>query len=230
MLGLAVLSLAAGCESTDSTNIKTSGIYADMKVVANDSGSATVAIELKVGGASSLTFLRLGAGDELSVARGQEVMGTTESSILEVYTYRATFANAQANDAFVVDFERAEDVSALGSTATLPPGFDIVNPGPNDTISRADALTVTWDPIVTGGEVSLTVGGDCVGVTEFEVPDTGSHTFNVGDLDVVGQEQASCQGTLTIRRKASGSVSPTFGEGGVFTATQERQVAFTSMP
>jgi hypothetical protein len=155
-----------------------------------------------------------------------------ESMLLGITSYTASFADAQVNDTFVVDFDRPNDVSALGSSATLPPGFAIVSPLDGaPASSRAGSMIISWDPPVSGGQVELTVDGDCAHSLTRTVPDTGSYTFNAGELDVEGQATASCQATLTIRRFGPpGTVSPDFGMGGVFTASQVRVVSFSSAP
>ena len=59
-LGLPLLLLGlVACESVDSTAVTTAGVYADITAMADGSGSTRTTAILKVGGATSNTYLDL---------------------------------------------------------------------------------------------------------------------------------------------------------------------------
>jgi hypothetical protein len=147
---LGVISLASGCRQVvESTDIRTSGIYPDVDVVADGSGSTEVRVRLKVGGPASNTFLDLVGDDHLRVTAG----GVTKEMDGSGVGYRATFPT-EAAGAFVIAFMRgAADTSAPNTTVNLPAPFTLTLPARE--LSRAtDDLTFTWAP--TSGTATWT--------------------------------------------------------------------------
>src|SRR5437762_9756010 len=102
VVGFAVL-LAVGCnneESTSSNNIKTGGIAALTDVYADTDTTATVHVELKVGGSSSNTYIDLDSGDELIATAGDQTKTLTTTG--KVGRYEALFSGVGADTEFTV--------------------------------------------------------------------------------------------------------------------------------
>src|SRR4051812_28938457 len=97
--------LLMGCskETTSSSNIKTGGIAALIDVYADTASSATVHVELKVGGSDSNTYVDLDNGDELVATAGDDmkVLTTRDAGV-----YEANFSGVGAETPFRVVLNR----------------------------------------------------------------------------------------------------------------------------
>lgn len=223
---IAVLGLIAfGCtEDVDSNDIKTSGIYADMEVLATGNGRSTVTVALKPGGSRSNTYLEMEGEDELVAAVDDEDRRLGKSGNY----YKATFDTEAGDTEFVVSFNRAdEDVSAPDSNVTLPDPFELE--GIPDSVSRAEEIEVTWSP--TSDDEEWELDGDCMFPNGSDVDESGTLSLSANDYDLHDDEdEETCEATLCVERTRRGEVDPAFGEGGVFVAIQRRCVSFTSTP
>jgi hypothetical protein len=96
--------LAAGCrQEVESTDVRTSGVYPVIDVLAEGTGSSRVQVKLKVGGPVSNTFLEL-TGDDRLTATGGGVTRDLDSS--GTVSYAATFATEAAGP-FVIGLNRS---------------------------------------------------------------------------------------------------------------------------
>lgn len=218
---------AVGCtQPVDSTDVKTSGVYADMSVVAKGNGSSEVSAGLKVGGSNSNTYLVMKGEDKLTSTVNTSTKTLSKSGDF----YKTTFAVDAADTAFQISFMRATgDVSAPNSTVSLAAPFTIAGIAAGASISRAAGFTATWDP--STDPMNWTLDGDCLFHTNKSMSDTGTVTVATADFDVhSGEEQNSCNATFCVERTRSGTLDPNIGEGGVIDSAQQRCVAFTSAP
>jgi len=221
------ISLAAGCrQQVESTDIRTSGIYPDVDVVADGSGSTQVKVRLKVGGPASNTFLDLVGDDHLRVTAG----GVTKEMDGTGVSYVATFPTEAAGP-FVIAFMRgAADTSAPSTTVNLPAPFALTLPARE--LSRAtDDLTFNWAPTSGTGDIDESVAGSCVDLILETIPDDGTATISRDQLHTSpGGSGDSCTVTVSLARAQSGQPDPAFTEGGSVTASQLRSGTFTSKP
>jgi hypothetical protein len=219
--------LAAGCrQKVESTDIRTTGVYPDIDVTADGSGSTRVQVRLKVGGPASNTFLELVGPDRLQVTGG----GVTKDMDGSGYSYTATFPTDAAGP-FVVAFLRGPaDISAPNTTVTLPQPFTISLP--TRELSRAtDDLTYTWSPTSGAGDMDESIDGSCTEIILDTIPDDGAATISHDQIHAEsGRASDSCTVTLTMARNQSGQVDPAFTEGGSVNARQLRSITFTSTP
>jgi hypothetical protein len=219
--------LAFACtEDVDSNDVRTSGLYADMEVLATGNGDTTVSVALKPGGSRSNTYLVMEGEDELVASVDDEDRKLGKHGNY----YETTFGTDAGETEFVVEFRRGpDDVDALDSHATLPEPFEIDDvPG---SVSRADLLEVTWTPSGTDDDMTWELDGDCLFPNGDDMSDTGTLSLSAGDYDVhSGSEEETCDATLCLERTRDGRVDAEFGEGGVFRAIQRRCVEFSSTP
>ena len=219
--------LAAGCrQKVESTDIRTSGVYPDIDVVAAGSGSTRVEVRLKVGGPASNTFLELVGEDRLQVTAG----GVTKDMDGSGVSYIATFPSEAASP-FVIAFLRgAADTSAPSTTVNLPEPFTVTLPARE--LSRAtDDLTFMWAPTSGTGDIDESLGGSCVDLILETIPDDGTATISRDQIHAsAGGAGDSCTVTLSLARSGSGQPDPAFTEGGSVTARQVRSTTFTSAP
>jgi hypothetical protein len=222
-------SLAAGCrQEVESTDIRTSGVYPVVDVLAEGTGSSHVSVKLKVGGPVSNTYLDLTGDDTLSATANGETRTLDSSGSV---SYAATFAT-EASLEYTIAFLRGQaDTNAPATTVTLPAPFTITLE-PRE-ISRATAdLTFTWSTSgPSGGNLEESVSGSCIDTILETIPDDGSATISRDQLHVRdGQSGDSCTVTVTLARVQTGQVDPAFTEGGNVQARQVRAATFTSTP
>ena len=228
---LSVLSLllattgAAGCrQEVESTDVRTSGVYPDIDVRAEGSGSTRVQVKLRVGGPVSNTFLELVGKDRLTATAG----GVTKELDNNGLAYAATFPGDAAGS-IVVAFMRGDaDVSAPNTTVNLPAPFTLTL-GAQELSRAAGDLAFTWSPASGTGDVDVSADGRCVGLHLETTPDDGSSSISGDQLHAQNVDDA-CQVVLTLARTQSGEVDPAFTEGGRVHAHQIRSASFTSTP
>jgi hypothetical protein len=230
-MGVALVTALAllGCkETTSSEFIRTGGIAALIDVTADSADSSTVHVELRVGGDSSNTYVKLQGGDKLSAAAGTE---QKDLQAVEDGVYEGTFATGKAVE-FTVNFERTEDADAPANKGTLPTPFEIKAPLPADEHSRADdAVTITWDK-VANTEGTISVDGPCIFPESYTVSgDAGTYAVAKGDLTSLDDmKPESCKVDIDLSFKREGSTDGAFDSESHFFTYQNRTTSFMSTP
>lgn len=231
--GLLVATAAtAACQTTDSDNILTRGMYAQISATADGTGSTSVGATLFLGPPSDLIFVDLEGSDQLIAHHGIESKVMSEQIILNIVSHTAVFAGDRENDAFEVEFSRLVDAGAPSSNVTLPAPFTL---GTVPTsVSRAAAFGVNWTGAGTSTDrMRWTAEGSCIQSASGTISgDPGSVTMPAGTFKkLTGQNIADmCPVKVTIVRERDGQVDRAFGEGGTATGVQTRSVTFTSTP
>lgn len=231
-LGL-LLAAITGCEKVESTDINTSGVWANISASGGADGKSTVATTLKVGGATSNTYLELVGGDSLVASSGsQSVTMSAKQEFGNVVTYHATLDGAEEGKEVKVAFKRDVDPGAPSSTVKLPAPFTLSAPAANASISRNGSLTVTWNAQAGGSSMHLSVSGDCIDTYSRDLDsDSGSYTVNAGDIkEAASRTGESCKATVEVKRSQVGQLDPAYGEGGKIFAYQSRSVEISSTP
>jgi hypothetical protein len=226
---------SAACTDLKSADLKTDGMSAYMSVTADGSGQSQVSAKLQVDN-NATDYVTLSSGDTLvaSVAGHSQTM--SESNVLGIVSYAASFSGQDGSGAaYTVALRRASDVSAPNSTCTLPAAFTIGAPATGSTFSRATQdIVVNYGQGSSGDAVSYSLSGSCITGSNATVSgDPGTFTLSRGSiLGVQGQAstQTSCQVTLTITRNRAGTIDPAYGSGGQINCVQTRSVSFTSTP
>lgn len=221
------LTALACTETVESSDVRTSGVFPEFRVVADGSGSTRVSARLKVGGNDSNTYLDLRDGDRIEVSAGGETRTLSETG---THSYAATFDLDEAGTEFVFAFLRSEqDENAPRSAVTLPEPFALEMT--TAEVSRAGGqVGFSWDPPASGN-LRWEVTGECVWSDQGNTADDGSHSLGSDDVRAPTSDAAqTCPVTLTVQRERAGSIDPAFTEGGETIAYQERVQSFTSMP
>jgi len=232
--GLVVIGLlglfAVGCskETTSSSNIKTAGIAALTDVYADTDTTATVHVELRVGGSSSNTYVSLDNGDKLiATADGEtKTLGTTD----EVGIYEAKFSGVGGGTEFSLVLERPNDTTASDNSGTLPDPFTLDKP--TDDLSRKnDPLDVTWAPSGTSDDMDFDFDGSCIFPYSESPSDSGTLTLAKGTLDSTGGDMPkACKITVDAHRTRSGIADGKFDSESWFRLHQRRSTTFNSSP
>ena len=225
-----------GCESIESTDLLTSGVYADIEATADGSGSTAVKVNLKAGPASN-TFLDLTGDDKLNATQSDVVKELTRhNNGFDYIWYENSFDTDAEGSNFTVAFERSIDDGAPNSSVSLPAPFSITSPTADDTLSRdGGALTITWEPSGSENDMEISISGDCVTLfTEDLSGDPGTFTLNAGTLSDSNSSDdddgTNCPLTILVKRKKGGTLDPSYGEGGKISGIQKRSIEIMSTP
>jgi hypothetical protein len=224
LIGLAAL----GCskETTSSANIKTGGIAALIDVYADNDSTATVHVELRVGGSSSNTYVTLAGKDELIATAGKK---SKTLEMVDSGVYEADFAVEGGTD-FQVTLERPDDVTASDNGGTLPDSFTLDEPA-SDLSRKTDNLELTWAPADTGDSMQVNIKGSCIFSYDHDMSDTGSFVVDAGELDSTGGDKPkTCDLTASVERASTGSADTLFDRESYFRLHQRRSAKFTSNP
>ena len=231
-LGSLVLTGLLACENVDSTDVMTSGVYADIKATADGSGQTLVKTTLRVGGSNSNTFLDLVGDDKLIASQADDSQDMERKSLFGSVWYEKNFAVDAEDTPFKVAFIRTADSGAPESTMTLPAPFHITAPAASTNFSRSsDDIQLTWESSGTADSMHLNLDGDCIRILHKDLSgDTGSYTIAHDDIELASDadEGTSCEITLSLERRRVGHLDPGYGEGGVITAVQTRSVKMMS--
>lgn len=225
LFGLAL----GGCVKTDSQDVTTRGIYADIGATANGTGTTTVHATLYFGSPIHLDFVQL-TGDDALIATGAGVeKRMSESSFLNVVSHTASFGTDAEGEQFVVDFERSIDGGAPETIVTLPAKF-VIDPAPA-TASRGSSLRLAWAPS-TADAMRWEASGDCIELASGSIGSGSSVTIADGTFQkrMGATIPDDCTVTVAITRSKDGVLDSHYGKGGVAHGEQTRSVTFLSTP
>lgn len=243
---LALLALGfMGCkdEKVESEDIRTSGIYAKFGVLATGNAKATATAELRVGGDNGTVVILTGEDELLCTATPPEAEPSEKKMAKDGNEYKASFSGDAGDTEFLFAFNRGdEDETAPDSSVTLPDPFEIVGVESTQEVSRAEALTVTWEPSATKDSTKWSLDGSCLFETSGTVPDDATLTLQGDDFNPTpSAEEAAkddkddsenCTATLCVEKKRKGTLDPAFAkeEGGEIYGIQRRCVKFVTTP
>jgi hypothetical protein len=230
--GLALVGTA--CEKVESEDVNTSGIYANIQVVANGDGQSQVIATLKVGGDTSNVFIDMSGDDKLEATSGEENKELAkDNEVGNIVRYKASFDGDEEDKDFKVAFIRTVDDGAPESTVTLPAPFGITSPDADTSFSREnDDLVIEWENAGTEDAMHISANGDCVKLyTKAIDGDPGTHTIEKTVIDPKDeQETVNCPVTVTITRTRGGTLDTAYGEGGVISGQVVRTLELLSTP
>jgi hypothetical protein len=225
------LAVQIGCDDVSSSDLLTSGMWADVSVVAEGDGNSEVTAILRAGGALSTTFVELGPDDHLVATLGEESQELGQVSLGNIHSYVTTF-DADAEDVdYLVAFERLVDAGAPDTTVSLPAPFAIDAPAVETFARGADALTVTWTPSGGSETMAISFDGECIAPYIGELSgDPGTYTLPAGTLQDISETPANCPVNVKVERIRSGDLDPAYGEGGTALGVQRRTIQVQSTP
>ncbi|WP_109507992.1 hypothetical protein [Nocardioides speluncae] len=227
---VAALALAlplAACSTVDSADLRTSGIYAHIRVEAR-SADSEVAVSLSAGG---LTSIELSEGDELAVAGGGAKETFDHHSLLGSHGYTAVLDGLTEPDEEVVVTLKRDDDPSTTSRVRLPEPIEAG--GPRRASRREDLLIrvndgpgtirVSWEGgcVAPGGDEEYAEGEPVV------VPSGALRPYQAetGQL----KPPKRCLVTFTVSRVRSGSLDDEF-KGGSIEAVRSTSFAVRSVP
>jgi len=222
----------SGCSTTESENVRTQGIRAEIRVIAISSDvdtDAAVEVYLFVGsGGVGGTLVEISGGDGLRAYLDGVAYELTKTSDLFGVYYAATLPTSSVNTLYQVSFERDEGVSATESSVMLPEPFEITS---DTSISATNSATldITWSP-QGAGKLTLMYRFSCEGGTNLSsdlfgsrsIDDDGAFQMDLGDY--LAADVTQCEGVIDLERTSSGTLDTNFGEGGYIQGVQHRSM------
>jgi len=238
--------ILGACESVDSDDIRTSGVYADFKIASTGSGTSRIRARLGVGGVLSNTDLELEDGDQLIVITDTE-SGTMreDKEFFGGTEYKYTAATSDENTLFRINFNRPSGVSAPNSSVSLPAPVTFTAPTTGSVFQRSDTINISWTPVsVNMTNINVKAGLYQCNVSTTEIgrisksfnyrsaTDFGGTSVNASNLfstEALAHESLVCDITLTVTRIMTGVIDPAY-EGGSILATQSDEVVIRVEP
>lgn len=233
---LSLLLLNLSCETIDSENIKTKGIYAEFEVKTDGTTKTEVSAILLAGGISSTSFVELSVGDELIATIEDESKELeVKSSFFDETTYSQTFSETTEDTLVTISFNRNQFESAPDSTVTIPSGFTITAPEEESTFNVSDGITFEWDNSGKEDYMELYFTGDCLDGGFFTLSqsiekDEGNYTLESNFFKDVAE--STCIVTAELKRMRLGFIDEVFenGEGGEIKAYFYQKIDFRVKP
>jgi hypothetical protein len=223
--------LVSGCAKTESSDLLTSGIYADLSARSRGMGTTTISATLYVDNPNNLNFVELTGNDQLIASYGGQDKVMSQIELGNIVSHAAEFSTDVEGAAFTIKFQRSVDAGAPMSLATLPAKFTLGTVPA--TASRAAPLALSWSPSAYTDAMAWKATGDCIGDVQGPVTgDPGMLTIPAGTMvKRQGQNIAdTCTVTITMTRSRPGVLDTHYGKGGAVVGIQERTVTLTSTP
>lgn len=236
------LAVMMSCATSDSEDIKTSGVRATITVTSETDDTTDIKVQLTVGSGFGATDLDLNQGDQLVAEANntRQKLGPTNSLGDIIYSTRYEFGpNVTISGMrFNIAFERTFDTDAPSSYVDMPDVFSITPLNPSYAVD--ENISVTWRP----ANSNMTISGHAQCQSNSKpssvlsiyllnsaniVDRLGSTTFNFKELmshDNIDKSQP-CNGTITLSSTNKGHLDPNYGEGGSILAIQTRKVNFS---
>ena len=239
---IAAIFFISGCSNTESANINTAGMKAEITATANGSGSTEINVDLSVGsGGIFATGVELSSGDTLTATDGSTTRTLVkDSSLIGDVEYETTFSTEAEDTQFTVSLIRNSDDNAESSVVTLPAPYTLTAP---TSVSGNGNTTValSWTPFGESDPMTLEVdckctktnGGDTYLINSLTVTDDGSENYSVRaliDEDDPTVYDLGCDIDITMKRTRTGTLDAGYGEGGYIRAVQAREKRITYTP
>lgn len=223
---LAAIAIAA-CNTVDSEDLRTSGMYLEASVLTQEDGtyfSAHISTGPSGGWADSVEL----TGDDRLTASygGQTLVLYPESPTSTDYSGRVD--EMDVGSEVQIALERSGDVD--GETVVpMPPLFEITSPAVGELVPLNGApLGISWEPADPGYQVSYTVefGACSYDYLTGQTDDDGSVTLASVEIKAGVLPTTECDGQAVLVRTRVGQVDPAFEEGGDISGSQRRTVNF----
>lgn len=231
LAALVGIGLLASCSTeTHSCNLETSAIVLHATVTDHDEG---VEVEIE---------LELGDGDDDSI--GTPLSLCTESGEqLEVNGHPAKQVRVLGRVYYLVDFPEPEatytivyvrDEGTITTQLMMPPTLAITMPAEDAEVSRAEALSIGWDPSWPEHAMTLAIedeiGSDCLEGLGYasEVDDMGAVTIAANQVESGPDSAATCTAWIALTRTSAAAYPDELHEGGSVEGYVKRRRRFTS--
>lgn len=224
-----ITGLGVGCAKTDSSNIKTSGFYADytVKTSATNPSVATCSASFRVEAGG--TYIDLSSGDTVT-CNGQSM---SRSELFGIVTYTATLA-ATVGSTYTVVLTRSGE-APYSASVTLPEAVSPTSPASGASGTKGNVLSFSWATssssidTMTVSSSSVTSGDTKCPVAAYfqdSAPENGVGSFSASEMSLPATGSAgACSMNITWQRRRAGSMPS--GLKGDITGVQEATRAIT---
>lgn len=208
MLQAAGLSLTGGCAVAESSDVKTSGMWAHFVIDHHPDDTVVAWAVLRVGGQTG-TIIDLVSGDYL------ECNGTRMTEYVEAITnFHWNRAVISPDNLGTYEFTLVRPDEEVSTFVTTPAFPTIISTNPDSTLNAGTYLGITWDASDPGHHVNFFLSGTCIqDIWEMDVEDDGNYTFQEAIEDFEPQNPADCTVSLELRRWIEGKVAADFKGG-----------------
>jgi hypothetical protein len=236
-----------GCSKTESDNIKTNGMKADIDITATGNGKTGIKVNISVGsGGISSTEVELSSGDTLTATDGTTTKELYEDDgLLGDIEYKTEFSTEAEDTLFTVSLVREDGENAENSFVTLPAPFTLSSESSEITGDGYATVDLSWTNCRNNYNVAIEVDCTCsrnengqsvdtIIYNDFpDITDDGEEQYGInrllGDYDPTRYD-LGCDIELTMERSRLGTLDSGFGEGGSIEAVQKRTINFTYTP
>lgn len=230
LLSMVILAaIVVGCAKTDSSNIKTSGFYADyaVKTLATSPSVATCTATFRVEAGG--TYIDLSSGDTVT-CNGQSM---ARSELFGIVTYSANLT-ATVGATYTIVLTRSGEVP-YSASVTLPEAVSPTSPANNASGAKGSVLNFSWTTsssstdAMTVSASSVTSGDNkCPTMAYFQdsAPENGVGSFSASEMSLPATGIAgACSMNITWQRRRPG-IMPS-GLKGDISGVQEATRAIT---
>lgn len=147
------------------------------------------------------------------------------------------FATFNRDERVYVYLWRKDHETVGDSWTTLPPTFEIVTPTDAQTISRSEAIALSWSNPGSDDIMRLLVRGECEdgSVVDQQIDlgnDDGDQAIPASAFegDIGNPGSTDCDLRLLLRRIHRGHINTGYGRGGLFEGIEQRWVDVRSTP
>lgn len=241
-IGLAALTLVAcGGGSVDSSDLKTEGIHATIRINAYED-TTYVDCRLTAGGPNG-SDVELSEGDRLTArAYGETKTLEREPQLFGAYdSYITEFDHNIAGETLFIRLVRAKDPDATNTYVTIPARVEVFSPATmeNNLAAIDEDFTIQWSQNFQGDvDIDTLISCPTVGVnsenyigsSSTTMADTGEFTVNFYSLvDADARDtldtSVDCEGSVHIQRQVEGVLDSNY-DGGNIKLTQSQSVHF----
>ncbi|WP_018014952.1 hypothetical protein [Teredinibacter turnerae] len=222
----AVLLSACGGGTVDSSDLKTEGIHATIRIYAV--GNKTdVDVRLTAGGpngsdvelTSDELLYATAYGNIQKLEREPQAFGLFDS-------YITSFTDNIPGETIDIIFMRPNDADAPESYVVVPPKVNFISHSPTTkhSVSIDEDINVSWEKNYSGS-ITVNTGLSCTYMStsnsyyfEEEITDTGSYnSFNFAELldNELPHEDSSCSGKLRVSRIVEGVLDSHYDGGNI---------------
>ncbi len=227
--------IACNPDSTDSTNVNTDSIYADMSLTASTAGRTRINVELNVEEKNG-TNIELSSGERLEASSGSESVTLAQDTDFDDIDYEGSLNTSSSDDPYNITLVRENGLSIDGSTVNMPDEFTVSSPSEDEVYDSNQSLPLRWTPERSGEMIELETSTNCTtdtGSTSttleiFELVDDGSEDWLLSNLTAADGDNIDraidCVIDVMLVRRATGTLDTRFESGGQITATQSRKI------